>query len=108
MKDALSTMADLLLELERELRAQELWADEPPALERLASPTPFAADSLVIEEWLQWIFIPRIKELIEADAALPATCNISDYAEEAWKQTATDTDALLQILQGIDRHITDN
>lgn len=108
MKDALSTMADLLLELERELRAQQMWATEPPESGRLASMTPFAADSLAIEEWLQWIFIPRIKELVEADAALPAICNISDYAEEAWKQAATDTDALLQILQTIDRHITDS
>jgi len=108
VNDSLNTMADLLLELERELRAQGLWADEPPAPEHLGSTAPFAADSLAIEEWLQWIFIPRIKELIETDAALPATCNISDYAEEAWKQAATDTDALLRILQVIDRHITDS
>jgi len=107
MNDTLNTMADLLLELERELRAQGLWAEEPPAPEHLASTTPFAADSLPIEEWLQWIFIPRIKELIESGAALPATCNISDYAEEAWKQALSDTDALMRILRVIDRHITD-
>ena len=98
-------MADLLLELERELRARELWADEPPVAEHLASTTPFAADRLAIEEWLQWIFVPTIKQMIEAGAELPEVCNIHPYAEECLKEMS-EPDRLLAILSKIDRHIT--
>lgn len=106
MNDPLNTMADLLLELERELRAQGLWADEPPAPEHLSSTTPFAADLLDLEQWLQWIFVPTIKQMIEAGADLPEVCNIHPYAEECLKEMA-EAERLLSILSKIDRHITD-
>ena len=57
MNDRLNKMADLLLELETEMRRLELWSGEEPAAEVLQSTAPFSADRLELEEWLQWIFV---------------------------------------------------
>ena len=42
-------------------------------LQQLQSPAP--------EEWLQWIFIPRMSALLESRADLPSQIAISPYLE---------------------------
>ena len=106
MHEPFGIMADLLLELERELRALQLWASEKPTRAMLTSTAPFAADRLSLEQWLQWIFIPRIKQLIEANAALPTSCKIHPYAEECLGKDNETVGSLLGILSRIDRHIS--
>jgi len=106
--DTLQVMADLLLELEREMRQSGLWSEQPPTAEALRSMTPFAADYLDLEQWLQWIFIPQIKLMIEADMPLPERCEIHPYAEERMKQLATSTTKLLDLINKIDRHISNS
>ena len=106
MREPLGIMADLLLELEQELRALQLWTSEKPTRAMLASTAPFAADRLSLEQWLQWIFIPRIKQLIEANAELPTSCNIYPYAEECLGKDNQSAGSLLGILSRIDRHIS--
>ena len=104
--DTLQVMADLLLELERELRRLGLWSEESPDIEALLSTTPFAADQLRLEQWLQWIFIPQIKQMIEGEMTLPERCDIHSYAEEYMKPVDHSYDALLDLIKRIDRHIT--
>lgn len=100
-------MADLLLDLESEMRRQELWSVDEPTEYALQSTAPFSADRLAIEEWLQWIFIPTIKSLIENDEPLPAKCEIHPYAEEYLKQETRQFDRLLSVIQDIDQHISE-
>ena len=38
----------------------------------LLSEEPFAIDTMSPEEWLQWIFIPRMFALLESGAELPS------------------------------------
>lgn len=38
------------------------------------------------EEWLQWVFIPRMQALLESSSALPNKIAISPYIEEAMKE----------------------
>lgn len=64
-------LADQLLLIERELRALGWWSESSPAPEALASPEPFCVDTLALEQWLQWIFLPRMKLILESDSALP-------------------------------------
>lgn len=106
MAGNLEIMADLLLELERELRVLNLWSEDRPANERLQSGAPFAADQLEFELWLQWIFIPQIKIIIESNSSLPASCNISSYAQECMKNTDPAPKQLLKIILQVDEFIT--
>lgn len=96
-------LADQLLLMERELRRQEMWGDQAPAPDALASQTPFCVDTLALEEWLQWVFVPRLKLLLEAGAPLPARCAISPMGEEAFQGRGARFGALIDILREIDR-----
>ena len=81
MRDELSL---LLASLERELRAQGRWGEVPPPPEALQSTEPFAVDTLSFDEWLQWILLPRMQELLVRQLPLPADCAIQPMAEEVY------------------------
>lgn len=99
-----------LLAVEQELRQLQLWEAAPPAPERLASEVPFCHDTLEFTQWLQWIFVPRLRAVLEGGHALPTACAIAPIAEDALarigQERARDTGALLVQLQRIDGLIT--
>lgn len=96
-------LAEALLELERELRLLGLWAAQPPSPAALASQQPFCVDTLAFEGWLQWIFIPRMAQIIDSAGGVPGGCNIQPMGEEAFAHLGERCTALLQILGRIDR-----
>lgn len=79
------TLAESLNAIEAELRALELWQPVPPAAADLASTAPFCHDTLTLPQWLQWIFLPRMRALVEGGHPLPQECNIAPYAREVLK-----------------------
>lgn len=106
MDDRVPAIADQLLMIERELRAIGLWGDVSPSREALSSQEPFCVDSLALEEWLQWIFLPRMKLIIETGADLPSASGIREIAEEAYAGEGARAQALLEALGAFDRLIT--
>ena len=77
-------LGSLLIDIECELRRAGFWCAEPPSAAALASVEPFCVDTLDFHQWLQFVFIPRMREMIETRSPLPSACNISAMAEEAW------------------------
>ncbi|MEH6493299.1 YqcC family protein [Halopseudomonas sp.] len=96
-------LADALLRLELGLRALGLWSDTRPAAERLNSPAPFCVDTLTFEQWLQWVFIPRLALLINQQGRLPAACNIMPMAQEALAPLGRRGQPLLGTVAEVDR-----
>jgi uncharacterized protein YqcC (DUF446 family) len=74
-------LAALLRELEAALHAASLWESVPPAPAALESVEPFCVDTLALPQWLQWIFLPRMRALLDARAALPPKCGVAAMAE---------------------------
>ena len=74
-------IADQLLLIERELRTQGWWDEIQPSAEALSSVEPFSVDTLDFEQWLQWIFLPRMKMILEQDLPLPNASGIQEMAE---------------------------
>lgn len=70
MDQRILDIADHLLLIERELHVQGWWSEQPPSPEALASTVPFAVDSMNFDQWLQWIFLPRMKVILENGLAL--------------------------------------
>lgn len=105
MDSRVLAVADQLLLIERELRASGLWGSESPSLERLSSVEPFCVDTLALEEWLQWIFLPRMKLIIESGASLPAASGIREIAEVTYANEGERVAALLAALGAFDRLI---
>lgn len=98
-------IADLLLAIEQEMRAIGLWENSPPPPADLASRMPFCHDTLHFNQWLQWVFLRRMSELIETGAALPAACDIHPLAEHSFLELPQDTARLLELIATIDRTI---
>ena len=96
-----TALAAALLDLEALLRRTGLWTSEHPGLEALASEMPFAVDTLAFEAWLQFIFIPKLQELLHTGAPLPLACQIAPAAEVAF-MGRPEGSALLAALQQLD------
>lgn len=98
-------VAEQLLLIERELRLLGYWQALPPSAQALASEQPFCVDTLAFEQWLQWVFLPRMKALIESGADLPAASGIAAMAEEVFSIQALEVKGLLSALQAFDQLI---
>jgi uncharacterized protein YqcC (DUF446 family) len=94
--------ASLILPLEQELRRLELWDEAAPLPAALQSPLPFCCDTLRLEQWLQWVFIPRIRVLIETAQPLPFSCGIHPMAEEVFRHANPSPSDLLALLLQFD------
>lgn len=91
----------LLDRLETVMREADIWEGESPDPSALSSSEPFAIDTLSCSQWLQWIFIPRMKQLVALNAPLPVHFEISPYVEEAMKNQP-DNSAILSVTRGFD------
>ena len=107
MDDAYKQLASLLLAVEQELRAMQLWDQQRPSAEALASNQPFAIDKLSFNQWLQFMFLPSMAGIIEAASALPEGCSIAPMAEEFYKAEQVDAISLIRHLAAIDAFICD-
>ncbi|MDX5372266.1 MAG: YqcC family protein [Pseudomonadaceae bacterium] len=105
MDARLSALADQLLLIERELRLLGMWSAEAPTAEALASRQPFCVDTLDFEAWLQWVFLPRMKVLLESSGPLPAASGIRPMAEERYKGREREVVTLLLVLGEFDQLI---
>jgi uncharacterized protein YqcC (DUF446 family) len=99
-------LADLLDEIEAELRTQGRWEAERPPAAALASSRPFSVDFLTLDQWLQWILLPRLRELITRQAPLPTACAIRPMAEETYGGQSIATRRLVALLGRVDRLLT--
>ncbi|OMH33947.1 YqcC family protein [Motiliproteus sp. MSK22-1] len=91
-----------LTEIEQALRLLDLWSESKPDQRELASTQPFCIDTLSLDQWLQWILIPRMKELLDTGLPLPGNCNIHAIAEESFKDLRQDCSHLLVLLKQFD------
>ena len=51
----------------------------------MASTAPFACDSMAFEQWIQFIFIPKMQYLLAQEHPLPTNIAILPMAEEMLK-----------------------
>jgi len=98
-------LRQILIELEKELRAQRRWDIAKPDPAALRSTVPFAADTLTFDQWLQWIMLPRMHALLTHQQPLPLHCAMQPVAEEAYGETDPTAAQITQLLGDIDRLI---
>ena len=95
--------------VESNLQEAEVWDNEPPEASDLCSVMPFAADTLRFTQWLQWVFLPRLRVLVANQQTLPKGCCIQPYAEEVLPKElgsvseAAVVDRLIKMMGEIDR-----
>ncbi len=91
-----------LVELENDLKYFGLWSLDTPSTEALASTQPFCIDTLSLPQWLQFVFLPRMYQLVDQQAPLPRQCSIAPMAEEYFKSINLSAEQIIERLQYID------
>jgi len=102
MHDIPNRIADVLLEVEANLRSSGRWDPDRPPDAALCSNAPFCLDTLRFEQWLQWIFLPRMKQILEHRRPLPAKSAIFSYAQEYIRKTDPQGSNLLNLIKRFD------
>lgn len=92
----------LLGAIQQELRRLDCWAALPPPAERFASTLPFCVDTLSIEQWLQFVFLPRMQALLDAGADLPRGSGLAAYAEVCFREQMGARTELIALLKAMD------
>ena len=67
--------------IEHRLAELGVSAEDRPPMDALASTLPFCYDTMELETWLQFVFVGRMRELLEQGDPLPETCAITPYVE---------------------------
>lgn len=101
----------LLEQLSDALRASPLWSEQQPTSAALASKMPFCCDTLSFENWLQFVFLPRLSQVIEYNLPLPKALVIAPMAEQSWRAVNSSNAAALkriyQVLREIDNYFAE-
>ena len=99
-------IAALLIDIEAELRQLGLWDRQPPSPEALASEQPFSIDTLTLPQWLQFIFLPTLYQLLEEGQPLPGRCGIAPMAQEYFRGMGLASSSLEQALLKMDQMLS--
>lgn len=102
MAEDYQALLEGLQELEDALRRHGWWTERPPAAEALASAAPFCHDTLPFDQWLQWVFLPRLRQLIAAGTSLPGQSDIAPMAEICWPDDPEISQEMSLLLRKID------
>jgi uncharacterized protein YqcC (DUF446 family) len=100
-------LEETLQEIEKELRILKLWEDKQPPLHDLQSLMPFCYDTLRLPQWLQWVFLPRCKQMVKTRDGIPADSDIHAIAEYYFTEAGIDANKLLVCVKHFDDLITD-
>jgi uncharacterized protein YqcC (DUF446 family) len=95
-------VTDLLNQIENELKAAGLWALITPSKEAMQSTAPFFCDTMPLENWLQFVFLPRMRALVEGRLPLPQQIAVCPMAEEAFKHLDNRTVLLINRIADLD------
>ncbi|MBO8416202.1 MAG: YqcC family protein [Proteobacteria bacterium] len=104
MADAVKIVADKLDEIENELRRLGYWqgAEGRPQEAAFLSTTPFCLDTMELQQWLEYVLLPRLRALIEAGRPLPEALKIAPMAQEFWRGRWAEHRALIGLLKALD------
>lgn len=101
--DFTSQIAACLLSIELELRKLGAWATERPPEAAFQSTEPFCIDTLTFTQWLQFVFLERMKLIVENGHPLPSVSGITPMAEEYFRGRPESGQGLMRELEAIDQ-----
>ena len=98
------TVAEKIDQIEAEMKRIGMWSEKPPTADQLDFHRAFGGDKLAFEQWLLFVFIPRVHQIINESGQFPAKSQVHDQAFREWKMwgDAPDVDDLLSLLRQFD------
>lgn len=86
------------------LKKHQLWQVEPINPDLLSSSVPFCHDTLAFEQWLQFVFIEKMQQIIAMKQPLPRNFAIAPMAQ----MTLSDKpgrDEIIALLTQLDSYV---
>ncbi|HTD24553.1 MAG TPA: YqcC family protein [Terriglobales bacterium] len=87
-------------DIEAEMRRIGFWQSEPLRPEQLEFTQAFAMDTMTYAQWLQFIFLPRVREAV-ASNQFPSSSSVGTQAVREF-DGAPDADRLITLLSEFD------
>jgi len=75
-----SIVSEKLAAIEAEMRRIGMWRAEPLPEAAYAFQEAFAMDTMAFTQWLQFIFIPRVKAILETQGEFPSGSSVGMQA----------------------------
>ncbi len=66
--------------IEAEMKRTGMWSAEPPPPEAFNFQAAFAMDTMPFVHWLQFVFIPRVRQIIAAEGDFPPSSQVGAQA----------------------------
>lgn len=66
--------------IEAEMRRIGRWSDRPPAPEAFQFTRAFAGDTMSYDQWLQFIFLPRVRQIVAERGQFPSSSSTAAQA----------------------------
>ncbi|GGE71687.1 hypothetical protein GCM10011533_25050 [Streptosporangium jomthongense] len=101
--DIAGQVADCLLSIEMELRKLDMWASQRPPEDAFRSTEPFCLDTLAFTQWVQFVFLERMKVIVENGHPLPEVSGIAPMAEEYFRGRPESGQGLIRELEVFDQ-----
>ena len=95
-----------LVQLRALLKKHQLWQNEPIAVEALQSNVPFCYDTMAFEQWLQFVFIEKVEQLIIDKQPLPRNFAIAPMAQMTLA-SKKGSDEIITLLTALDAFLGD-
>ena len=100
--DPRARAGDLASELEAELRRLNVWRAEPLPPEAMQFTRPFGGDTMPFEHWIQFVLIPRLREVATGTSRIPPSSNLIGYAVREFDGRELEMRQLIGLLGEID------
>ena len=86
----------LLEDIERELKRHYWWQEMPLASEKFVNMGPFGGNTVIFEPWLQFVFLPAVKDTLTGRRQAPNSSSVGTYALRNFDGNP-DRDTLVQL-----------
>ena len=80
MKPEFAIVEARLTAIEAEMKRSGLWQSHPLAPEQYNFQRAFAIDTMAFSQWLQFIFVPRVRDLIQTQGEFPSSSSVGAQA----------------------------
>ncbi len=80
MKPSYAVVQEKIQAIEAELKRIGFWQNEPLKPKQYNFERAFAMDTMAYSQWLQFIFLPRVKEIIATQGTFPSQSVVGTQA----------------------------
>ncbi|MCL1126675.1 YqcC family protein [Shewanella surugensis] len=96
-----AVVQEKLIVLEKLLFLKKRFPVIRPSSQAMSSQAPFAVDTMSFEQWLQYLFLPQMRQLIRQQSQLPRQMGLAPMAEHQWGNDP-ELNGLINIFQDFD------